>query len=87
MPAGTRILTRPVVRYRPVYRREAVTIRSQPTTVDNVVTDTVSEVQTINQTVTAVRTTPSPPETVTVTGPTQTVTITVPMITVTVKLP
>ena len=37
---GTRFVTRPVVRYQPVYRREVVTIRGKPVRVNRIVTDT-----------------------------------------------
>lgn len=39
-PSGTRVVTEPVTRYRPVYRREIVRVNGKPVTVARVVTDT-----------------------------------------------
>lgn len=107
-PSGTKVVTEPVVRFRPVYRRQVVLVHGKPVVVNRVVTDTqmltntqmltvtndrtstvvnehtntVVNQQTVNQTVTNVRTETDvrtetlPPETVTVTGPTQTAVVT-----------
>ncbi len=37
---GTRVVRVPVVRYRPVYRREVITVKGKPKTVARIVTDT-----------------------------------------------
>lgn len=97
---GTTVVTQPVVRYRPVYRRQVVTIHGKAATVKQVVTDvqrltdtrltTVTNERTVvqSQTVTVVRMQTSPPETVLVHQPpatvTVTVTVTMPFMTITV---
>jgi hypothetical protein len=39
-PGGTKVVTEPVVRYRPVYRRKVVLVHGKPVTVNQVVTNT-----------------------------------------------
>jgi hypothetical protein len=39
-PSGTKVVTRPVVRYQPVYRKQIVTVDGRPVTVNRVVTNT-----------------------------------------------
>ena len=51
-PGGTKVVTRSVVRYRPVYRREVVRIHGKSVTVSHVVTDTRMLTDTRLQTVT-----------------------------------
>jgi hypothetical protein len=51
-PSGTRVLTRDVVRYQPVYRRKVITVHGKTTTVDQVVTDTRMLTDTLLRTVT-----------------------------------
>jgi hypothetical protein len=40
VPGGTKVVTRSVVRYRPVYRKQVVLVHGKPVTVARVVTDT-----------------------------------------------
>src|SRR6266516_6517183 len=51
-PSGTRVLTRNVVHYQPVYRRKVITVHGKTTTVDQVVTDTRMLTDTLLRTVT-----------------------------------
>jgi hypothetical protein len=83
-PGGAKVVTRSVVRWLTDTRMLTVTNQSLATVVQH---ETVSETQTLNQTV--VRTQTAPPETVTVTTPGDTVTVTlVPTLAVvTVTLP
>jgi hypothetical protein len=39
-PGGTKVVTRAVTRYQPVYRRKVITVHGKPVTVSQVVTDT-----------------------------------------------
>jgi hypothetical protein len=39
-PGGTKVVTRPVVRYQPIYRNQIVTVNGKPVTVSRVVTNT-----------------------------------------------
>jgi hypothetical protein len=51
-PSGTRVLTRNVVHYQPVYRRQVTTVHGKTTTVNQVVTDTRMLTDTLRRTVT-----------------------------------
>jgi hypothetical protein len=51
-PSGTRVLTRNVVHYQPVYRRKVITVHGKTTTVDQVVTDTRMLTDTLLRTIT-----------------------------------
>ncbi len=93
-PSGVRVVTRRVVSYRPVYRRQVVTIHGKPVTVNRVVTDTrmLTDTQLLTLTNTVVQdhtvsTTQTVNQTVTSvrtqTSPPQTVTVTSPTKTVT----
>lgn len=87
-PGGTKIVTKPVVRYRIVHgktvRLTSTVVHERTNTVVNERTNTVvqsqtqTQTQTVNDTVTSVRTRTQtlPSETVTVTGPTKTETVT-----------
>ena len=81
-PGGTKVVTRPVVRYQVVYRKKVVLVHGKPVTVRQSVTDTrmltdtrlltVTNVvtnertNTVSQTQTVTRTQTAPPETTTV---------------------
>lgn len=91
-PSGSKVITRPVVRYRVAYRQKVVTRNGKTRTVDvpqtvtasqtSAVTRTQTDVQTVTQPVTVTRTVTA---TSTVTQPGTTVTL--PGTTVTVTLP
>lgn len=91
-PSGSKVITRPVVRYRVAYRQKVVTRNGKTRTVDvpqtvtasqtSAVTRTQTDVQTVTQPVTVTRTVTA---TSTVTQPGTTVTL--PETTVTVTLP
>jgi hypothetical protein len=102
-PTGTTVVTRRIVRYRPVYHRVVVTVHGRGATVKQVATDTrtvTSErvatvvqpvtndrTSTVIQTVTVVRTQTSPAETVLVRQTPPTVTVTTTVAFMTVAIP
>jgi hypothetical protein len=51
-PGGVKVVTRPVVRYQPVYRKRVIRVNGKPVTVNQVVTDTKMLTDTQLQTVT-----------------------------------
>ena len=93
-PTGTKVISRPVVRYRVAYRQKVVTRNGKTRTVDVPLTVTASQTSTVTRTQMGVQTVTQPvtvtqtvDSTVTQPGTTMTTTVTLPGTTVTVTLP